>query len=414
MILPEHKMLEKYAELALKRGVNLQKNQMLIVNASIEGADFARIVVKQAYEMGAKTVHINWSDDKLDRLWYENAAQDVLENVPEWRVKMFDHFAEEGAAILSIRSTNPDLLKGIDSSRISASNKAAGEAMKNFRKYTMNDKITWSIIAIPNGEWATKIFPEASEDEAIEQLWNQIFKITRVDKDHPVEAWNEHNATLAKARGALNDRHYKKLVYKAPGTDLEIVLPEGHIWKGGSSHSEQGIEFNANMPTEEVFTLPHKYGVNGTVASTKPLSYGGNLINNFSLTFKEGKVVDFSAEEGYETLETLLNMDEGSRRLGEIAIVPHHSPISQSGLIFFNTLYDENASCHLALGKAYPSSVKGGADMDDQALDQNGVNNSITHVDFMMGSGELDIDGVKEDGTTEAIFRNGNWAIDVN
>ncbi|XBD02298.1 aminopeptidase [Pseudalkalibacillus hwajinpoensis] len=406
-------MLKKYAELALKCGVNLQENQMLVVNSSIEGAPFARMVVKIAYEMGAKTVHINWSDDTLDRLWYENAAQEVLENVPEWRVKMFDHFAEEGAAILSIRSTNPDLLKGIESSRISASNKAAGDAMKNFRKYTMNDKITWSIVAIPNGEWAKKIFPETSEAKAIEQLWEQIFKITRVDQEDPVEAWNKHNATLSKAKDVLNDHKYKKLIYKAPGTDLTIELPEGHIWKGGSSPSEKGIEFNANMPTEEVFTLPHKYGVNGTVSSTKPLSYGGNLINNFSLTFKEGKVVDFSAEEGQETLENLLNMDEGARRLGEIAIVPHESPISQSGLIFFNTLYDENASCHLALGKAYPSSVKGGAAMDDDALDANGVNNSITHVDFMMGSGELDIDGVKEDGSTEAIFRNGNWAINV-
>lgn len=405
--------LQKYAELALKRGVNLQKDQMLVVNAPVESANFARLVAKRAYEIGAKTVHINWTDDTLDRLWYENAAQDVLENVPEWRVKMFDHFAEEGAALLSIRSTNPDLLKGIDSARISASNKAAGEAMKNFRKYTMNDRITWSIVAVPNEEWAKKVFPDSNEEEAVEKLWEQIFKITRVDKDDPIEAWNEHNATLAKARNVLNDRKFKKLIYKAPGTDLEIELPEEHIWKGGSSISEQGIEFNANMPTEEVFTLPHKYGVNGTVSSTKPLSYGGNLINNFSLTFKDGKVVDFTAEEGIETLESLLEMDEGARRLGEIAIVPHESPISQSGLIFFNTLYDENASCHLALGKAYPSSVKGGANMDDEALDQNGVNNSITHVDFMMGSGELDIDGVTEDGTTEPIFRNGNWAINV-
>ncbi|WP_377888921.1 aminopeptidase [Alkalihalobacillus sp. R86527] len=406
-------MLQKYAELALKRGVNLQENQMLVVNAPIESADFARMVAKRAYEIGAKTVHINWTDDTLDRLWYENAAQDVLENVPEWRVKMFDHFALEGAALLSIRSTNPDLLKGIDSDRISASNKAAGEAMKNFRKYTMNDKITWSIVAVPNEEWAKKVFPDAGE-EAVEKLWNQIFKITRVDQDDPIASWNEHNATLAKARNVLNDRKFKKLIYKAPGTDLEIELPEGHIWKGGSSLSEQGIEFNANMPTEEVFTLPDKYGVNGTVSSTKPLSYGGNLINHFSLTFKNGEVVDYSAEEGIETLKSLLNMDEGAKRLGEIAIVPHESPISQSGLIFFNTLYDENASCHLALGKAYPSSIKGGANMDDDALDRNGVNNSITHVDFMMGSGELDIDGVLEDGTTEAIFRNGNWAIDVN
>ncbi|MYL34831.1 aminopeptidase [Pontibacillus yanchengensis] len=410
--MPNKQQLEKYADLALKKGVNLQENQTLMMNAPIEGADLARIVARKAYEMGAKNVHINWSDDTLQRLWFDNAAQEVIESVPEWKVDMFDAFAEEGAAVLSIRSTNPDLLNGVDSSRIAAANKASGEAMKNFRQYTMNDKITWSIVAIPNTEWAQKVFPDVSEQEAVDKLWEQIFTITRVDQEDPIKAWNEHNEILGKARDFLNKKQFKTLIYKAPGTELEVELPEGHIWKGGASTSEQGTTFNANMPTEEVFTLPHKYGVNGTVASTKPLSYGGNLIDNFTLTFEEGKVVDFSAEQGYETLKNLLDMDEGARRLGELALVPHHSPISQSGIIFYNTLYDENASCHLALGKAYPSSIKGGADMNDEKLDENGVNNSIVHVDFMVGSGELNIDGITADGSTEPVFRNGNWAID--
>lgn len=412
--MPTTQQLEKYAELAIHKGVNLQKDQILMLNAPIDGAEFARIVAKKAYEAGAKDVHINWADDVMQRLYFEHASQDVLESVPQWRVDQYDYFAENGAAVLSIRSTDPDNLNGIDSSRIAAASKASGEAMKNFRKYTMNDKITWSIVAIPNPEWAKKVFPNVSEEEAVSKLWEQIFTITRVDQEDPLKAWDEHNKALGKARDYLNKKQFKKLIYKSPGTDLEVELPDGHVWKGGASKSEQGTSFNANMPTEEVFTLPHKYGVNGTVSSTKPLSYGGNLIENFSLTFKEGKVVDFKAETGYETLEQLVNMDEGARRLGELAIVPHQSPISQSGVIFYNTLYDENASCHLALGKAYPSSIEGGAKMDDDQLDENGVNNSIVHVDFMMGSGELDIDGITPSGETEPVFRNGNWAFDFS
>ncbi|WP_345242867.1 aminopeptidase [Pontibacillus salipaludis] len=412
--MPTTQQLEKYAELAIHKGVNLQKDQILMLNAPVDGAEFARIVARKAYEAGAKDVHINWADDVMQRLYFEHASQDVLETVPQWKVDQYDYFAENSAAVLSIRSTDPDNLNGIDSSRIAAASKASGEAMKNFRKYTMNDKITWSIVAIPNPEWAKKVFPNVSEEEAVSKLWEQIFTITRVDQEDPLKAWDEHNEALGKARDYLNKKQFKKLIYKSPGTDLEVELPDGHVWKGGASKSEQGTSFNANMPTEEVFTLPHKYGVNGTVSSTKPLSYGGNLIENFSLTFKEGKVVDFEAETGYETLEQLVNMDEGARRLGELAIVPHQSPISQSGVIFYNTLYDENASCHLALGKAYPSSIEGGAKMDDDQLDENGVNNSIVHVDFMMGSGELDIDGITPSGETEPVFRNGNWAFDFS
>lgn len=409
----DEKTKEKYAELALRKGVNLQKNQALMVNAPIEGADFTRIVVRKAYELGAKDVHINWVDDELTLLKYENAPDEVLNNVPEWRVKMQDSFAEDGAAVLSIRSTNPDLLKDIDPMRVANANKAGAEAMKNFRKYTMNDKITWSIVSIPTGDWAQKIFPDETKEIAIEKLWDAIVQIVRVDKEDPIAAWNAHNKTLETAREILNNKNYQKLIYKAPGTDLELELPKGHIWKGGSAESEKGITFNPNMPTEEVFSMPHKYGVNGTVSSTKPLNYGGSLIDNFSLTFKDGKVVDYKAEQGEDTLKHLLDTDEGARRLGEVALVPDESPVSQSGLIFYNTLFDENASCHIALGKAYPTNLEGGSAMSNAELDKHGVNDSLTHVDFMIGSDKLDIDGVKQDGTTEPVFRNGTWALDV-
>ncbi|MBP2076284.1 aminopeptidase [Oceanobacillus polygoni] len=407
------KTQEKYAELALRTGINLQKGQALMINAPLEGADFTKIVARKAYEFGAKDVHINWVDDELTLLKYENAPDEVIEDFPEWRVKLHDTFAEEGAAVLHIRSTNPDLLQNIDPSRVAKANKAAAEAMVNFRNYTMNDKIPWSIISIPSGDWAQKIFPDKSKEDAVESLWEAIVSIVRVDQDDPIAAWDQHNATLKTARQVLNEKNYQKLIFKAPGTDLEMELPQGHIWKGGSAEAETGVTFNPNIPTEEVFTMPHKYGVNGTVASTKPLNYGGSLIDNFSLTFKDGKVVDFKAETGEEVLKHLLDSDEGAGRLGEIALVPDESPISQSGLIFYNTLFDENASCHIALGKAYPTNLENGSEMSAEELDKHGVNDSLIHVDFMIGSAEMDIDGIKADGTTEAVFRNGTWALNV-
>ncbi|ELK47438.1 aminopeptidase [Halobacillus sp. ACCC02827] len=412
MKMPSVEKLEKYADLALRTGVNLQKGQLLMINSTIEGAEFTRIVARKAFELGAKNVHINWSDDALTRMKYEHADKETLSDVPEWQQQKFTYFAEQGAAVLSIRSTDPDLLKGIDGEKIAAANKAGAEAMSTFRSYTMNDRIPWSIVSIPVPAWAQKIFPGEEEDTAVEKLWEQIFSIVRVDREDPNEAWAEHNKTLIKAREFLNKKQYKKLIYKAPGTDLAVGLPEGHVWKGGPAQTEgEEIPFNPNMPTEEVFTAPHKYEVEGTVSSTKPLNYGGNVIDRFKLTFKEGKVVDFSAEEGEETLKHLLDTDEGSRRLGELALVPHESPISQSGLIFYNTLYDENASCHLALGKAYPTNMTGGSSMSEEELDKNGINHSLSHVDFMMGSAELDVDGVLADGTTEPVIRKGSWAL---
>ncbi|SEO22115.1 aminopeptidase [Amphibacillus marinus] len=407
----ETKFLEKYAELALRMGVNIKQDQALMINSSIEGVAFTRILVKKAYELGAKDVMINWQDDELTLLRYQHASEEVLTTVPQWHVDKFLSYAEDGAALLSVRSTNPDLLKDVDPAKIAKATKANAIAMKEFSKYTMNDRIPWSIVSVPTGDWSQKIFPGEDKETAKEKLWEQIFKIVRVDHDDPIAAWEAHNAGLKEAREVLNNKAYTKLIFTAPGTEITFDLPEGHIWKGGGAKTPDGRHFNPNMPTEEVFTLPHKYGVNGTVSSTKPLIYGGNMIDNFSLTFEKGKVVDFSAEQGYETLKHLLDTDDGARRLGELALVPDASPISQSGLIFYNTLYDENASCHIALGKAYPTSLQGGSAMNDEELDKHGVNDSLVHVDFMIGSAELDIDGVTPDGKTEPVFRKGAWAL---
>ena len=407
----KQQMLEKYAELALKTGVNLKDNQVLMINSSIEGVDFTRILVKKAYELGAKDVVINWQDDEITLERYLHATEEALTTVPQWLVDKYLHYAEDDVALLSVRSTNPDLLKDVDPERVAKATKASAEAMKGFRKYTMNDKIAWSIISIPTNDWAMKIFPGKDAETAKELLWEQIFNIVRVNTDDPIKAWEDHNATLKAAHKILNDKKYTSLKFTAPGTEITFGLPHGHIWKGGGAYTEEGRHFNPNMPTEEVFTMPDKYHVDGVVSSTKPLIYGGNMIDNFKLTFKDGKVTDFEAETGYDTLKHLLDTDEGAKRLGEIALVPHHSPISQSGLIFYNTLYDENASCHIALGKAYPTNIEGGAKMSDEELDAHGVNDSLTHVDFMIGSAELDIDGVLENGETEAVFRKGEWAL---
>src|SRR5690625_3246213 len=409
----EQTLQERYADLVLKKGVNIQKNQALVINAPIEGVEFVRLVAKKAYDLGAKNVHINWADDELTFLKYKHASDEVIENVPGWKVDMQEGFAEDGAAFLSIHATDPDLLKDIDPQRIAAANKAAGVALRKFREYTMNDIVTWSVISIPTRAWAQKIYPEKTADEAVSALWDTIYKMVRVDGEDPIEVWNKHNQRLENAFITLNDKQYTKLHLKAPGTDLEVGLPKGHIWHGGAAVSASDIIFNPNMPTEEVYTSPHKYHVNGTVSSTKPLNYGGQLIDEFQLTFKDGKVVDFQAKSGEEALKNLLDADEGARRLGEMALVPDASPISQSGLIFYNTLFDENASCHIALGKAYPTTVENGEDMSEEELDKNGINDSMVHVDFMIGSDKIDIDGIKADGTAEAVFRNGAWAFDI-
>lgn len=400
----------KYVDLILRKGVNVQKKQPVFITAPVEGATFARLLAKRAYELGAKNVHIEWADDELALLKYTHADEEVLKNYPDWEAEKREAFAQEGAAFISVYATDPDLLKDVDPNRVAMATKAAGEKLATFRAHLMNDEMPWTVVSIPTVGWAKKVFPDLSADEAVNRLWEEIIKTVRVDQDDPIAEWDEHNATLRKMREKLNEKKYKKLILKAPGTNLEVGLPEGHIWHGGEAVSQKGIVFNPNLPTEEVFVAPHKYEVNGTVASTKPLHYGGNVIDRFTLTFKDGKVVDFSAEQGEEVLEHLLNTDEGARYLGELALVPDESPISQSGIIFYNTLFDENASCHLALGKAYPTNLEKGEEMTLEQLEAHGLNDSIVHEDFMIGSSEMDIDGVLADGTVEPIFENGTWS----
>ena len=405
-------LMDKYANLIAKVGINVQKGQPLVINAPVEGAEFVRLLAKHAYRLGATEVHVNWNDGELTRMKYENAPMEVFENFPKWYADGLEDYAEKGAGFISISAQDPYLLKGIDPKKIAANNKSSSMALKNYYKYTMNDLNAWCVMSIPTKAWAKRVFPDVPEDDAVEKLWDAIFKATRMYEDDPVAAWEEHLRNIEKRVNFLNEKSFKKLYYKSSnGTDLTVELPEGHIWAGGGGKNAKDVFFVANMPTEEVFTMPHKYGVNGVVHSTKPLNYGGNLINNFNLTFKDGKVVDFKAEEGYDVLKDLLDLDEGAKRLGEVALVPYDSPISQANIIFYNTLFDENASCHFALGKAYPTNLKGGPEMNEEELDKAGVNDSLTHVDFMVGEKDLSIVGETKDGERVQIFENGNWAL---
>lgn len=403
--------LTKYAELAVKIGVNIQPNQYLYIAASIESAPFVQVVTKVAYEIGAKQVFVDYTDDQITRTRYELAPEDSFDFFPPWKVQEREWLAEEGAAFMSIVSQSPDLLSGIDSKRIAAFQKASGTALNKYRQYVQSDKISWTVIAAPSKQWARKVFPDLPEEKQVEALWDAIFKATRADLDSPTEAWAQHNDNLHEKVDYLNNKNYAKLHYTAPGTDLTIELPKGHLWCGAGSINEKGEEFMANMPTEEVFTVPHKDGVNGYVSSTKPLSYGGNIIDNFKLTFENGRIVQVEAEQGEEVLKNLVATDEGSHYLGEVALVPFHSPISQSNILFYNTLFDENASNHLAIGSAYAFCIEGGKSMSRDELKAHGLNESITHVDFMIGSEQMNIDGITADGQAEPVFRNGNWAF---
>lgn len=403
--------LEKYAELVVKVGVNIQPNQVLTINTTIDSAPLVRLITKKAYEVGAKFVNINWSDDCVNRTRYELAPEDTFNEHPKHRAAELIELAQEGGAFLSIVSSSPSLMQGIDSSRIANQQKASSIALQPYRKMMMSDQVSWCVIAAPSQGWADMVFPNEEKENRIPLLWEAIFKAVRVDLENPIEAWVEHNDTLHTKVDYLNNKKYKKLHYLAPGTDLTIELPEKHLWCGAGSVNVKGHEFMANMPTEEVFTLPKKDGVNGFVSSTKPLSYGGNIIDEFTVTFENGRIIKTEAKVGQEILEKLVETDEGSHYLGEVALVPHFSPISESNILFYNTLFDENASNHLAIGNGYAFCLDGGKTMSQEELKENGCNESLTHVDFMIGSDKMDIYGVLEDGTKELVFKQGNWAF---
>ena len=406
------KLLNKYAKLVVKTGVNLQKGQLLVINSPIECADFARRVAKEGFEAGCSDVKINWSDEKFSRIRFDGAANEIFDEFPQYRYDMFMSFKEKGAAIISIHASDPSIFKGVEQDKLRRAQMAAGKALLEYRGAIMNNELRWCVVSIPTPAWASKVFKEAAnEEEAVAKLWQAIFSAVRIDeKNDPIEAWSKHTAFMKKATNFLNREKLVSLHYtNGLGTDLTVKLPEGHIWAGGAEIAADKVEFVANMPTEEVYSLPDRNGVDGVVYASKPLIYQGNVIDGIRLVFKEGKVVEYSATKGQEVLKQLLDTDEGAKHLGEVALVPYDSPISNSGILFYNTLFDENAACHLAFGKAYPTCLEGGERMDTVELLQHGVNDSLVHEDFMIGTEDMEIVGTKADGSTVQIFTKGNF-----
>ena len=401
--------LKNYADLIVNVGANVQKGQNVMFRAPVEGAELARLIVDSAYAAGARYVDLIWSDDAVTLSHFEHAADDTFDELPAWMGTALNGAAERADAFIEIRATDPSLLKDQDPDKVARASKARREALKPFMKAVTSSGVNWCLVTMPIESWAQKVFPDVSD--AMTKLWEAVFKAVRADLADPVGEWRKHLERLETRRTYLTNKQYTALHYRAPGTDLKVGLPKGHIWFGGSQPTQAGIDYVANLPTEEVFTLPHKDRVDGVVKSTLPLSYNGNLVEDFEFTFEAGKVVNVKAAQGLESLKNLLATDEGAKHLGEVALVPYSSPISQMGTLFYNTLYDENASCHLALGRAYAFTIQNGANMSSEEAAAVGVNESLEHVDFMMGSDKMDIDGITESGETEAVMRGGEWAF---
>ena len=407
-------LLNKYAAFTVQVGVNVQKGQTLIIRCPVEGAYFGRACMEAAYKAGARDVVIRWEDEKAARIRMELGEEEALSETKPYELRSYLDYAESegGCCLLAIHASDPEIFKGLDTGKINRVSLAKQEAMKSWREYTMKDRVQWCVVAIPTPAWAASVFPGLDEDEAQEKLWSAILDVCRVTGGDPVSAWKEHVAKTSACRDKLNELQLESIhMTSANGTDLTVGLAEGHTWEGACSKAENGAVFIANVPTEEVFTAPHRERVNGVVKGTKPYVYNGQLIEGFSVTFKDGVVVDYSAEKNAELLGQLLDSDEGARRIGEIALVPASSPINRSGLLFYNTLFDENAACHIAFGAGYPTTVKGGAAMTTEELLACGVNDSAIHEDVMVGAEDMTITGLTKSDETVTIFENGEWAI---
>ena len=403
--------LEKYADLVVNVGINVQPMEGLIITSNASGLPLAREAMKKAYAAGAKHVEFMMADDAMTLARYHHAKDYVFEQYPEWKVELLIKLYESNYHHLYIIAPDPELLKDIPGDIIAKDQRNASAAMSPATKYRMTGQTKWCIAAVPSEAWALSVYPDQSVETAMDLLWDKIFDATRVSEKDPVEAWKVHDQNLKKYKNYLNDQQFEKLVFTAPGTALEIGLADEHYWMGGSKQSLAGIPFVANIPTEEVFTTPHRYRVNGTVKSTKPLSHNGKLVEDFGFTFKDGKVVDYYAAKGKEVLDAMLGNDEGARYLGEVALVQNDSPISNTGILFNNTLFDENASVHLALGRAYAYAMQNGSNLTQEELEAKGANFSLIHVDFMIGGPEMEIVAYTKTGETVKLFSAGNWTF---
>ena len=403
--------IQEYARLIVRTGANVQEGQEVILNVPVEAYEFARVLTKECYKAGAKEVIPMWTDTGVQRIHLQYATLEVLGAVPAWKAASKNEYALRGCAVISITGQDPEAYKGVDPERMMASAKASDEAYKPYYDKMMSSEMPWTVAAVPTAKWVEKVYPELPEEDGVEKLWRSILDAVRVTGGNAVEKWAKHEQVLRAHCDWMNAQRFVKLHYtNSLGTDFTVGLVRGHIWEGGSEACASGARFQANLPTEEIFTMPDRRVAEGTLVAAIPLSHSGNLIENFSLTFHEGKVVEYHAESGEETLKQILESDEGSLHLGEVALVPATSPIRQTGILFYNTLFDENAACHFALGECYPTTVEGGAAMSKEELAAVGGNDSMNHVDFMVGTDDLKIVGIQEDGTEVVVFENGVFA----
>jgi aminopeptidase len=404
--------LDRLALVAVRVGLNLREGQEVVLSASLEHLPLVRRIVEHAYKAGAYAVTTLYSDDQAILSRYQNAPDAAFDYTPQWMADGIAAAFKSGAARLGVAGANPALLKDQDPSKVSRANIAASKASKPAMEYVTRHTINWSIIAGATPAWAKLVFPDLSQEEAVSKLWEAIFKASRIDGDDPVQDWKDHGARIQKQVNLLNEKRFHSLRFFSNdgNTDLTVGLADDHLWAGGGGVCGNGIFCNANIPTEECFTTPHKDRVNGKVKASKPLSHQGTLIENIQVVFKDGKIVEAHATAGEEALKKLIAVDDGASRLGEVALVPHSSPIAQSGLLFWNTLFDENAASHIALGQAYATCLIDGETMDEATLGSKGANTSLIHVDWMIGSGQMNVDGLDKDGNAQPLMRNGEWA----
>lgn len=405
--------LQQYAELLVKVGMNVQPKQPVFIRSSVETLELTHLIVEEAYHCGASDVRVVYSDPTLKRLKFENES---VEHFANHEIKSYDvearmDYVKRGAANLALIREDPDLMDGIDSQKLQAFQQQNARAFKGYMESVQKNQFPWVVAAFPSKAWAKRVYPELSVEEAYIKFIDEVFDIVRIDGNDPVENWRQHIANLSVYAQKLQQKNYHALHYVSEGTDLTVGLAKNHIWEDATSYvNGKEQDFIANIPTEEVFTAPDRNRVDGYVTNKLPLSYNGTIIDQFKLMFKDGEIIDFSAEKGEAVLKDLINTDEGSRRLGEVALVPDDSPISNRNTIFYNTLFDENAACHLAIGSAYAFNIQGGTEMTVEEKIASGLNDSNVHVDFMIGSSDLTIYGIFEDGSKELVFENGNWA----
>ena len=406
------KRLKNYANLIVKSGCVIDEGSELFINAPVSCVDFTRMVVKAAYEQGAKAVYVTYRDDVCGRMSYDYSPMECFENFPEWSALRNNSVARKGASTLTILSDDPNIMKGVDTKKLMARTIAAHKACKEFYDALDFGKCAWCIVGAASPVWAKTVFPSLDEDSAMEALWDAILSSARItEDDNAVETWKEHQSSFDERKKWMNEQNFVKLHYKASnGTDFKVGLMKKGRWEGGGQKRVDGTHFFPNIPTEEIYTSPNRTSAEGIVYSSLPLIHNGSPVKDFWLRFKEGKVVDFDARVGRDVLKSIIKTDEGSARLGECALIPFNSPIQNLRVLFYETLYDENASCHLALGKGFPDCFEGGFDMTSEELLESGLNNSATHVDFMIGTKDLNITGISDSGKKIPIFINGNWA----